>query len=89
MAGERLDLISGDASPPVVPQVPVNDSNPPAAQSRGEPFLGIQFRCCSIYSRIYRNREQTAYEGRCPRCARPVYVRIGGEGIGARFFEVG
>ncbi len=60
-----------------------------AAKKSGEPFLGMQFNCCRIYTRIYRNRDKTAYEGRCPRCARKVIVPIGSGGSGARFFEVG
>jgi hypothetical protein len=51
------------------------------------PFLGINFRCCGVYCRIYKNKSGTAYEGQCPRCGRPVEVLIGEEGTSARFFE--
>ena len=50
-------------------------------------FLGIHFRCCNIYTRIYKNRENTAYEGHCPRCGKKVHVPIGKNGSSARFFE--
>jgi hypothetical protein len=50
------------------------------------PFLSIWFRCCHAYGRLYRNRAETAYEGRCPKCSRPVVVQIGPGGTGQRFF---
>jgi len=56
---------------------------PPSAR----PFIGVRFRCCGAYVRVYRNRDATAYEGRCPRCMKPVCVRIGENGTAARFFE--
>ncbi len=54
---------------------------------RHRPWVAIRWRCCGAYSRIYRNREGTAYTGRCPRCARPVRLRVGPGGTTARFFE--
>ncbi|NNE44795.1 MAG: hypothetical protein HKN12_11360 [Gemmatimonadetes bacterium] len=50
-------------------------------------FLGIQFDCCDVYARIYRNEDRTYYEGRCPRCLRAVRVRIGKGGSNERFFR--
>lgn len=52
-------------------------------------FLGIQFRCCRTYGRIYRDRDATAYQGNCPRCGSRVRVPIGPGGQGSRFFSAG
>jgi hypothetical protein len=50
-------------------------------------FLGIMFECCHVYSRIYINKDGTAYEGKCPRCLKEIKVRIGKEGTSSRFFR--
>lgn len=49
-------------------------------------FLGVLFECCKVYRRVYINKEKNAYEGRCPKCAAEVKVRIGTEGTESRFF---
>jgi hypothetical protein len=76
MAGENLDL--------------ANEPDPSGAGSRGRSesrrFLGIRFACCGVYARVYVNVDETAYEGRCPRCYRQVRVRIGPGGTDTRFF---
>ena len=55
-------------------------------QREPRPFLGVLFRCCNTYGRIYRNKERTAYAGFCPRCGKRVVVAIGNEGTDSRFF---
>lgn len=50
-------------------------------------FLGIMFECCNIYGRIYKNKEGTAYVGKCPKCLKNVMVKVGKEGTNNRFFR--
>ena len=50
-------------------------------------FLGIMFECCNVYGRIYKNKEGTAYVGKCPKCLKNVMVKVGKEGTNNRFFR--
>ena len=50
------------------------------------PWVGVRFDCCGVYTRVYRNAEGTAYEGRCPRCLGPIRLRVGPGGTSSRFF---
>ncbi len=70
---EPLDRSSGEAG------------SAPAGGKRN--WLGIQFECCTTYSRIYKNGAGTAYVGWCPRCGRRVNVAVGPGGTDARFFR--
>jgi len=55
-----------------------------------KPFVGIIFKCCNIYSRLYLNKQGTAYEGACPKCykKKAVIQVVNSGGSKDRFFEV-
>ena len=57
-------------------------------QSTSRPFLSVHFACCSVYCRVYRNPEGTAYAGRCPKCGRAVTFLVGAGGTDRRSFVV-
>ena len=50
-------------------------------------YLGIMFNCCNVYARIYKNKDGSAYVGRCPKCMRTVKVPVGEGGTNNRFFN--
>ncbi|MEM9586855.1 MAG: hypothetical protein AAGA03_06205 [Planctomycetota bacterium] len=87
----RLDLSSEPPSPGNTLDDACGDcqSNAQPDTSSSRPFLGIQFRCCQTYGRIYRSEDEMAYRGNCPKCGRALRVPIGKGGTGQRFFEAG
>jgi hypothetical protein len=52
------------------------------------PFIGVHFKCCGVYQRIYRSNDGKRYEGRCPRCAQQVRFLVGQGGTDDRYFVV-
>ncbi|GAB4551684.1 MAG: hypothetical protein Tsb0013_13830 [Phycisphaerales bacterium] len=50
------------------------------------PFLGIHFRCCRVYGRLYKTPAGDRYVGRCPKCGVQVDARVGEGGTSRRFF---
>ena len=79
MSGENLDLSSGG----------INARGTNSDRPNERKFVGVQFKCCDVYTRIYINRDETAYEGNCPKCAKRVRLAIGPGGTNSRFFTAG
>ena len=50
-------------------------------------FVGVHFKCCNVYQRVYINRKGDGYSGGCPRCGKQVKFLIGSGGTESRFFE--
>ncbi len=75
MSGERLDISDNPFA---------TDSATDSAARRK--FVGVNFTCCDVYSRVYVNRDETAYEGNCPKCAKRICLQIGPGGTDSRFF---
>ena len=80
MVGEHLDLTEGS---------PANRHGESRGPNSARRFVGVHFVCCDVYTRVYINRDATAYEGNCPKCARRVRLRIGPGGTDSRFFTAG
>ncbi len=77
-----------DEQPYILDISGVEGANRPSEPQRPErPWIGVQFDCCGIYTRIYRNAAGDAYEGFCPKCARPVHVKVGPGGTPQRLFR--
>jgi uncharacterized paraquat-inducible protein A len=56
-------------------------------EKKARPFIGVHFKCCNVYARIYLNRLGTAYFGHCPRCTRSLTVKVAKGGSRARFWQ--
>jgi hypothetical protein len=80
MVGEHLDLTD---------HLPERDKPGGRPRVPGRRFVGVKFMCCDVYSRVYINRDETAYEGNCPKCTKVVRLPIGPGGTDARFFTAG
>lgn len=73
MTGDHLDITS-------------EPDSEAASSRRRRRFLGVHFTCCNVYTRVYVNRQETAYVGYCPKCSQRIQLRIGPGGSDSRFF---
>jgi len=62
------------------------ESNNKQSEKKKRPFIGVIFKCCNVYSRIYINKEKNAFNGRCPKCGAKMEVLISPTGTKSNFF---
>ena len=65
------------------------ERSPGEGDPKAREYISIHFRCCNVYSRIYKNKAGTAYVGWCPRCMRKAEAKVGknGQGTDQRIFQ--
>ncbi|HOJ32122.1 MAG TPA: hypothetical protein PKY35_14140 [Candidatus Hydrogenedentes bacterium] len=51
------------------------------------PYIGMWFKCCHVYTRIYLNRDGTAFVGFCPKCGARATVKVAPGGSRSRFWK--
>ena len=56
-------------------------------ENRPRAYIGMMFKCCHVYTRIYMNREGAAYVGHCPKCGKKVEIKVGPGGSRSRFWS--
>lgn len=57
----------------------------PKATAR--PWLAIHWRCCHVYSRVYRQKNASHYLAQCPCCGRSATIQVAPHGVSTRFLE--
>lgn len=61
----------------------------PSVSLKDRQYIGITFKCCHVYRRVYLTVDKTAFAGSCPKCGAPVRIRTGPGGSKSRFWDVG
>lgn len=51
-----------------------------------KPHIGMYFKCCSVYARIYLNHDKTAFAGNCPKCGARIRLEVKPGGSDAKFW---
>ena len=54
---------------------------------RKKEFIGVIFKCCNKYSRIYFDDDKSSFLGWCPKCGAKMEVRVSPRGSRSRFFQ--
>jgi PHP family Zn ribbon phosphoesterase len=64
-----------------------SDSNLNKGPRTGRQFIGMMFKCCNVYARLYLRPDAKAFTGRCPKCGKPAKIEVSKDGSKSRFFE--
>jgi hypothetical protein len=56
---------------------------------KDRPYVGITFKCCRVYRRIFLTVDKSAFAGSCPKCGAPIRIRTGPGGSKSRFWNAG
>lgn len=73
-----------------IPGLARESARPQGAAPSSRPeraWLGIWFRCCHTYGRLYKDLAGRSYVGRCPKCGAEARARVGSGGTSRRLFE--
>jgi hypothetical protein len=81
-----LDIDSLGPQPPVAGRDVASGEPAGSSSFVHRPWLAVYWKCCHLYSRIYRNRAGDGYAGRCPGCGKGARARVGPGGVQSRFF---
>ena len=68
-------------------QIDQFDTPSDGGDADAQPYIGVMFECCNVYTRVYRRPHQLHYSVRCPRCLRVMRVRVGPDGTNTRIFR--
>ncbi len=78
--GYHIDVVSSEESD-------TDTASGKLDRTTRRPWVGINFECCGVYARIYRDPAASQYVGRCPRCRSPITLRVGADGVESRLFR--
>ena len=69
-------------------KVDIGGLDRPTPPAGARPFLSVLFNCCRVYQRVYKQKDDDRYLGRCPRCGRQINFVVGPGGTSDRSFVV-
>lgn len=65
----------------------MSDKTEKATGAQKRDFVGVNFACCKVYSRVYLTPGKKRVFGWCPRCGGRIEIHISPDGSDKRFFS--